>query len=103
MKHMKHTICHNINQSPFNSSIWADCLASVEGDDCIVLINDGVYGVLSEHPFNDMMKNKTCYAIEEDVNKRGLDKLPINKNITFISYTDWVGLTVKHPLNQSWY
>ena len=49
------------------------------------------------------MKNKTCYAIEEDVNKRGLDKLSINKNITLISYTDWIELTVKHPLNQSWY
>lgn len=100
---MTQTICHSINQSPFSSNIWADCLSSVKHDDCLVMINDGVYGVLGGHPYAQALANKTCYAIEEDVKKRGLDKLAINKDIIFINYARWVELVVQHPLNQSWY
>ena len=100
---MSQTICHCINQSPFSSQIWAECMASVKSDDCLVLINDGVYGVLSEHPYAQALANKTCYAIKEDVIKRGLDQLTTNAEIKLIDYAQWVELTVQHPLNQSWY
>lgn len=100
---MPNSICHNINQSPFSSHIWDDCLASVTKDDCLILVSDGVYGVLERQPFYERVKAINCFAIKDDVLQRGLDKLAVNSSIRLISYEEWVALTVKHPLNRSWY
>lgn len=100
---MPNTICHNINQSPFSSKIWDDCLASIAKDDCLILINDGVYAVLEQHLYYEKLATINCYAIKDDVLQRGLHQQKCNRNIDLISYEEWVVLTVKHPLNRSWY
>ena len=100
---MSQTILHTLNQSPFASQIWQDCLEHIEPDDCLVLLNDGVYGALNHHPYRNVLHNKTCYAIKEDVETRGLNQLNLNPDIILISYEQWVELAVKHPLSQSWF
>lgn len=100
---MTQTICHTINQSPFSSQLWSRCLASVDTNDCLVFINDGVYGALNNQPYSHRLKIKTCYAIDEDIKKRGLDQLALNQEVQLITYTQWVELSTKHPLSRSWY
>ena len=67
------------------------------------MINDGVYGALLNQPYQQALINKQCYVIEEELIKRGLDQLTLNPAVELISYTDWVNLVAKHPLNQSWF
>jgi len=100
---MSQIILHTLNQSPFTSQIWQDCLAYIEAEDCLILLNDGVYGALKVHPYRDALRNKTCYAIKEEVEKRGLKHLNLNPDIKLISYEQWVELAVKYPLSQSWF
>lgn len=100
---MRQTILHTISLSPFTSQLWHDCLDNVENEDCLILINDGVYGAIKYHPYSDQLTNKTCYVIKDELEKRGLGPLNLNANIELITYEQWVELAVKHPLSQSWY
>lgn len=100
---MHRTILHTINQSPFTSQLWPDCLDAIGSDDCLVLINDGVYGAIKNQPYQHLLNKKSCYAIKEELEKRGINQLDLNTDIELITYEQWVELAIQHPLSQSWY
>ncbi len=96
------TILHTINKSPFTHSVLKQCLDRVDTNDCIILLEDGVYGALSTHPYSKQLIHTTCYAIEQDIAARGLDKHLLLSHIQLIDYQTFVTLTINNSLIQRW-
>jgi tRNA 2-thiouridine synthesizing protein B len=97
-------ILHTVNKSPFSSTLLKQCTERCETDDSILLLEDGVYGALASHAYSQqLMKVKHCYAIKADILARGLQSEALLEHIQWISYDEFVALTIEHELLQSWY
>ncbi|WIO75464.1 sulfurtransferase complex subunit TusB [Porticoccaceae bacterium LTM1] len=89
-------ILHTVNKSPFDHGALTSCLRVAAPEDTILLIEDGVYGILSAQPERELL------ALEDDIKTRGLsDKLP--DNVKLINHSTFVELTTKASAVQSWY
>ena len=102
---MSHCL-HICNQSPFQNATLEQALSIVSPKQVLVLIEDGVYGTLESAPtaqkLNALMdKGLKCYALDQDIEARGLSA-DLN-NITIISMLEFVDLTAQHNPVQSWY
>lgn len=101
------TILHTVNKSPFNSMNLESCLNICSSKDSVLLIEDGVLGAIQSSPMQEKIKQLSTsgtrfYALENDLLARGIsDKLL--PDITHVTYQDFVDLTLKHKLIQSWY
>ncbi len=100
---MSHAILHTVNQSPFTHSALEQCLCYTQECDAILLLENGVYAALLTHPLSDKLSGKKCYAIEADLQARGLLEQTLASHIQLINFTDFVGLTTQYKLVQSWY
>ncbi|MFT6388334.1 MAG: tRNA 2-thiouridine synthesizing protein B [Cellvibrionaceae bacterium] len=99
---MKHSILHLVNQSPFDKPCLLQCLQNYSEGDCIVFLENGVYGLLPNHSASNDLKEKKCYAIKADTDARGL-KNNIDKNVKLIGFSQLVSLCTEYNLVQSWY
>ena len=86
---------HIINQS---KNIQR-CLQSMQKNDVILLIQDGVIAALKNSEL--MASNILCYALEEDVIARGLQD-QMSPQIKLINYAQFVELTLQHHPILSW-
>ncbi|CAL1329051.1 sulfurtransferase complex subunit TusB [Candidatus Providencia siddallii] len=87
---------YTLSRSPYYCD-FSSILRLINKDDSILLFQDGVIAGISKTNFF-LALQKTCakiYALNEDVNARGLQK-KISKKIFFISYIDFVKLTEIH-------
>jgi len=99
---MKRSILHIVNQSPFDKPCLLQCLQNYSEGDCIVFLENGVYGLLPNHSAsNDVIKRK-CYAIKADTEARGL-KNSIDEKVELIDFGQFVHLCTEYNLVQSWY
>ncbi len=96
-------ILHTINKSPFSSTLFSQCLSRIGTSDSIVLLEDGVYGALNNHSESEALSLVTCYAIEDDIIARGLQKGLLLPHIELIDFKGFVDLTTQYSLTQSWY
>lgn len=100
---MKSSILHTVNQSPFTHNALAQCLAYFEEGDAILLLENGVYAALINHPLAQQLSGKTCYVMEADIQARGLIAQDRQVHIQLIDVNRFVELTAHHHLVQSWY
>ena len=90
---------HLIQKSPFEHSALKDCLAIIDNNDAILLMQDGV--LACQHNLLDTTNtNYPIYAINDDLRARGLD--PSN-NIQAIEFTGFVKLCETATRVISWY
>ena len=95
------TILHIINQSPLDSDSLKRCL-SLFGEtsqtvaDSILLIEEGVYGLLKK----DLPTHIKLYALKADVEARGLTCQ--HAFVTFIDANEFVDLTISHDKSLTW-
>ena len=83
-------ILHTINKS----SAWADSFGLINENDCLVMLEDGVYLALSEVNYG--------FAIRADVEARGLlKKTP--KSVELIDYDEFVRLCVRADKICAWF
>ena len=99
---MSHSTLHTVNQSPFEHGALAQCLCYAQESDAILLLENGVYAALNTQPLAEKLMGKHCYAIEADINARGLSN-KLATNIQLIDFTDFVRLSVQYKRVQSWY
>jgi len=94
-------ILHIINKSPFSSSSLNDCLQIASEKDCILLIEDAVYGVTSQRHVTvfERSSTKIC-ALGEDLSARGLS-LSSDAIIT-VDYDGFVALTCHYKSSMTW-
>ncbi len=96
---------HTVNKSPFEKNSFDSCLKHASKGSAVLLIEDGVYAALkgsaASEKVQQAMADITFYALEPDVNARGL-KGKVMDGINLVDYAGFVDLTVKFDRVQSW-
>ena len=97
-------ILHIVNQSPFAHQALNQCLERYRAADSILLIGDGVYGALNNNAQAEHLSRiEHCYALQDDISARGIEKNQLLQNIELIDDNKFVKLSITHPLSQSWF
>ena len=93
---------HTLRTSPWHADITGMLRLMDEGDD-LLLIADGVLAAVENSHFVEILRTApiSIYVLNEDVQARGLCA-QISSDVIMVSYTDFVRLTVKHPVQMSW-
>lgn len=96
---------HTVNKSPFGDDSLARCLEVAKPGSAVLLIEDGVYGVIQGSSAADAvtqaMGDKEVYALESDVNTRGIQDKVLD-GIKLIDYSAFVELATQHDRVQAW-
>jgi len=96
---------HFITKSPFNDTSLQVCLEMCRKGDCVVLLEDAVYAIVSGTEIVNQLsrysETVTIYAMTADVKARGLSDQVVS-DIALINYEMLVELTVSHHPIQSW-
>ena len=96
-------ILHTVNKSPFQQTTLAQCIERCANNDAIILLEDGVYGALQSNPQADQLSAITCFAIEADIQTRGLSTVTLIREIQLIDFERFVALSCHYSLVMSWY
>jgi tRNA 2-thiouridine synthesizing protein B len=93
---------HILQHSPFQTDLESLLRCVKPGDD-LLLLQDAVIAALSGTKALDLLLCApiSIYALHEDIEARGLTA-QISNGIGKVSYTDFVGLTVKHEQQITW-
>ena len=96
---------HTVNKSPFEKDSLKSCLRLSEDGSSILLIEDGIYAALQgtavSDTVKDAMKSKKVYALQEDVNARGVQG-KVMDGIEQVDYAGFVKLVTESDKVQSW-
>jgi tRNA 2-thiouridine synthesizing protein B len=96
---------HTVNKSPFEKDSLNSCLRLSLDGSSILLIEDGIYAALEGTSVSDSvkeaMKTKKVYALQEDVNARGMQSKVID-GIEQVDYAGFVNLVTEHDKVESW-
>ncbi len=97
-------ILHIVNQSPFHHQALHQCLTRYKTGDSILLMGDGVYGAINSHNQAEHLgRIQYCYALQDDIDARGIEESHLLQNIHLINDNRFVELSVEHPLSHSWF
>lgn len=101
-------ILHTVNKSPFAQQVLANCLGLAAPGDGVMLIEDGVYGALAASPLATTLRELAAagvnfYALQPDLDARGLHAETLQSFITPVSDAEFVALAVRADKVQSWY
>ena len=96
---------HTVNKSPFEKDSLNSCLRLSLDGSSILLIEDGIYAALEGTSVSDSvkeaMKTKKVYALQEDVNARGMQS-KVMDGIEQVDYAGFVNLVTEHDKVESW-
>lgn len=96
---------HTVNKSPFEKDSLNSCLRLSLDGSSILLIEDGIFAALEGTSVSDSvkeaMKTKKVYALQEDVNARGMQSKVID-GIEQVDYAGFVNLVTEHDKVESW-
>jgi len=98
---------HTINKSPYTHKALSSCLKVCIDNDGILLLEDGVFGIIPSAPGAEELqilisRGIKVFALINDVKARGLEEKSA-PDIIFIDYNAFVQLTLDHRCVQSWY
>lgn len=97
-------ILHTVNKSPFSHQCLKQCLHRIQTGDSVLLLEDGVYGALISQPYSQLMHPfSQYYALQGDLDARGLANQQRLSQVTPIDYDEFVALSIQHTSIQSWY
>jgi sulfur relay protein TusB/DsrH len=109
---------HTVNKPALSNGALLSCLRVTQADDCILLMEDGVYSIpliaaakqataLSTQEAElkvllDQHALRIC-ALEEDLKARGISLGSLPKAIEVVNYAGFVKLVVDYPKSVSWF
>ena len=97
---------HILRHSPHAESSFASCLRTLNAGQSLLLIEDAVYGMLpgssSRNALEYLPATVRLYALDVDLQARGLALDDIPTRATIINYAMMVDLTVDHHKLVSW-
>jgi tRNA 2-thiouridine synthesizing protein B len=93
---------HTVNQSPGTGTALASCLRVIGCDDCLLLIEDGVYAGC-DHTVEIILESGCkLFALAPDADARGLlDRL--DPAVELVDYAGFVSLVERCDAVTSWY
>ena len=97
---------HILRHSPHAQSCFASCLRTINARQSLLLIEDAVYGLFpgtsSRSALEYLPATVRLYALDVDLQARGLALDDVPTRATIISYAMMVELTVEHHKVVSW-
>ena len=100
------SVLHIINKSPFEKNSLDSCLRLAKKGSAILLVEDAIYATqknTSITPKVDAAVGKhAVYALEPDLDARGIDKNTIIDGISLVDYDGFVQLATESSGVQSW-
>ncbi len=100
------SVLHIVNKSPYDRNSLDTCLRLARADSAILLIEDGVYAVQKNAAAADKlqqaMSQQQIFALEPDLQARGLNPANMVDGISLVDYDGFVKLTTEYDKLQSW-
>ena len=100
------TMLHTVNKSPFERNSLESCLNHVKEGSSVLLIEDGIYGVIKGSSATDKINGAAgkckIYALGPDVAARGISEDQVLSDVTVVDYGGFVDLVEQHDTVQSW-
>jgi len=100
------SVLHIVNKSPFEKNSLDSCLRLAKKGSAILLIEDGIYAAQKNtaitHKIDSAVGEHTVYALEPDLDARGIDKNALVDGISLVDYEGFVQLATEHSGVQSW-
>jgi tRNA 2-thiouridine synthesizing protein B len=98
---------HTVNKSPFERNSLKTCLSVCKPSASVLLIEDAVVGALENTSISSQILDAVrsgvkIYALNEDLEARGLPQARLIKQIIIVDYAGFVDLAVKNTKVQSW-
>ena len=93
---------HILNKSPASSDALHSCLRAVARDDCLLLIEDGVYAACAGMSAELLSAGCKLFVLEPDVAARGINRR-LDPAFELVDYPGFVALAAECSAVQSWY
>ena len=97
---------HILRHSPHAESRFASCLRAINSGQSLLLIEDAVYGLLPNTSTRNSLEylpaTVTLYALDADLQGRGLALDDLPPRVVIISYPMMVELCIEHTKAVSW-
>lgn len=97
---------HTVNKSPFQTRTLDSCLRHATPGSAILLIEDGVYGAVSNTPVSAKLgaalADKRIYALGPDLEARGMSADRVVSGVQVVDYNGFVDLVVGNNNVQAW-
>ena len=99
-------VLHIINKSPFDKNSLDTCLRLAKKGSAILLIEDGIYAAQQNTAVADKVNaavaSHKVYALEPDIDARGIDKNALVEGVALVDYKGFVQLATEYAGAQSW-
>jgi tRNA 2-thiouridine synthesizing protein B len=100
------SVLHIVNKSPFDRNSLDTCLRLARPGSAILLIEDGIYAVQEKSSaaarVQQALENHPVYALQPDLQARGVGEESMLDGITLVDYDGFVKLTTEFDKLQSW-
>lgn len=100
------SVLHIINKSPFEKNSLDTCLRLAKKGSAVLLIEDAIYATQKntavEHKIDTALVKHSVFALEPDLDARGIDKKSIIEGISLVDYDGFVQLATEYKAVQSW-
>ena len=95
-------VLHTINASPSNAA-FSQCLAVATAADAIILMGDGVYGLVSQCSAGQALRlcAADIYALDKDIRAAGVKHS--SEEVTLIDMDGFVQLSERYVRQLAWY
>jgi len=99
-------ILHTVNKSPYERNNLESCLTYSKAGSGIILIEDGVYGAISQSGKSELLKaavsDKKVYVLGPDLKARGLSEDLMIEGVEIVDYDRFVVLVTEFDKVQAW-
>jgi len=100
------SVLHIVNKSPYDRNSFETCLRLALPGSAILLIEDGVYAARrpssAAEKLQQALGNHPLYALQADLQARGLGAESLVDGIQLVDYDGFVKLTTEYDKTQSW-
>ena len=100
------SVLHIVNKSPFDRNSLDTCLRLALNGSAILLIEDGVYAssrkAAGADKLEQALKDLPVYALQPDLQARGLAADSVIDGIELVDYDGFVKLATEYEKIQSW-
>jgi len=100
------SILHTVNKSPFERNALESCLKFANSGDPVLLLEDGVYGVLKGTSAEGQVKaaigNQSIYVLGPDLKARGFSEDRVIDGVRVVDYAEFVDLAAENDKVQAW-
>ncbi len=97
---------HTVNKSPFQNQTLISCLGHAKAGDSILMIEDGVYGAMSDTAMAEVVAgmgaDKKLFVLAADVAARGIDAGRVAEGVTSVNYEEFVDMAASCDRVQNW-